>query len=78
MFTNGHRLSGTQLESDFLSSHICMMMMMVLQHIPTSQNPTMMIIVGDLSRRIPTIKYDYDDDGNEKMKSMDLNVNSHH
>ena len=55
-----------------------MMMMMVLQHIPTSQNPTMMIIVGDLSRRIPTIKYDYDDDGNEKMKSMDLNVNSHH
>ena len=23
VFTNGHRLSGTQLESDFLSSHIC-------------------------------------------------------
>ena len=27
VFTNGHRLSGAQLESDFLSSHICMMMM---------------------------------------------------
>ena len=30
VLTNGQRLSGTQLESDFLSSHICMMIMTML------------------------------------------------
>ena len=60
---------------------------MVPQHIPTSQNPTMGFDSNDrkqlgiCQRRIPTIEYndgDGDDNEKKKQKSMHFNVSSQH
>ena len=54
---------------------------MVPQHIPTSQNPTMGFDSNDskqlgiCQRRIPTIEYNDDDDNdNEKKRTTDINT----